>query len=354
LKERLKTIIDRFEHLTHELSDPAIISDNNKFRELSRERSNLEKLVEHAHQYLDFTNRKEQAEEILKTGGDLVEMAHEEMHEINAAMPALEKLILLELLPKDPNAGKNIMLEIRAGAGGDEASIFAADLTRMYIKYAGKRGWATEILSESFSEKGGYKEVVVEMSGADVYQSLKFESGVHRVQRVPATEAQGRIHTSTVTVALMVEAEETQVTIDDKDLKIETMRAGGAGGQHVNKTESAIRITHMPSGIVVHCMEQRSQIKNRARAMQILRTKLYDRKAAEAAAIRSAERKSQVGTGERNERIRTYNFPQGRMTDHRIGLTLHQLTAVMEGNLEEIIEALQSDEYSRLLAEQKL
>lgn len=351
MNERLKAIIDRFEHLTHELSDPIVINDKNKFRELSRERANLEKLVELARIYLNLSSKREQAEDLLKSGGELAELAHEEIREVDSQIPQLEKKILIEMLPKDPGDGKNILLEIRAGAGGEEAALFAADLFRMYSKMANKFGWGVEIMSESFAERGGYKEVVAMISGAEAYRLLKFESGVHRVQRVPDTEASGRIHTSTVTVAIMPEVTETEIEIDEKDLKIDTMRAGGAGGQHVNKTESAIRITHLPTNTVVVCMDQRSQHKNRARAMQVLRARLYDLKASEEAAKRSADRKSQVGTGERNERIRTYNFPQERITDHRVGLTLKQLSSVMEGNLEDIIEALQQDEYSRQLAE---
>ncbi len=351
-KDRLKTVLDRFDHLTHQLSDPAVISDSNKFRQLSQERSGLETLVGHAHEYLEYISRKEQAEDVFKSGGELAELAADEFRELNELIPALEKRILIELLPKDPNEGKNILLEVRAGAGGEEASLFAGDLYRMYMKLAAKRGWRTEIMSESAADRGGYKEVVVTISGPDAYQTLKFESGVHRVQRVPATEASGRIHTSTVTVAIMPEATETEVHIDEKDLKIDTMRAGGAGGQHVNKTESAIRITHLPTNTVVVCMDERSQHKNRARAMQVLRTRLYDMKSAEEAAKRASDRKSQVGTGDRSERIRTYNFPQERVTDHRIGLTLHQLTSVMEGNLDELISGLQQEEYSKLLAEE--
>lgn len=351
MQDRLKTIIDRYEHLTHELSNPAVINDKNKFRELSQERASLEKLVELSREFLNLQSKKEQAESLLSAGGEMAELAHEEIHDVNQYLPNLEKKILIELLPKDPGDGKNILLEIRAGAGGDEAALFAGDLFRMYTKLASKKGWSMEIMSESFADRGGYKEVVAMIAGADAYRTLKFESGVHRVQRVPTTEASGRIHTSTVTVAIMPEATETEIDIDERDLKIDTMRAGGAGGQHVNKTESAVRITHLPTNTVVVCMDQRSQGKNKARAMQVLRARLYDLKAGEEAAKRSAERKSQVGTGERNERIRTYNFPQERITDHRIGLTLKQLSSVMEGNLEDIIEALQQDEYSRLLSE---
>lgn len=352
MKDRLKTILDRYEHLTAELSDMAVIQDNNKFRKLSQERAGLEALVSLARDYLKALEDREGAEELVKSGGEMAALAREELSEINARMPELEKQITLELLPKDPNEGKDIFLEIRAGAGGDEASIFAGDLFRMYSKLAQKRGWRVEIMSESFSEKGGYKEVIASISGPGVYQALKFESGVHRVQRVPATEANGRIHTSTITVAVMAEADETDIAIEEKDLRIDVFRAGGKGGQGVNTTDSAVRIVHLPTNTVVVCQDERSQIKNKAKAMKVLRSRILDSQRNKAEAERAADRKSQVGTGERNERIRTYNFPQERLTDHRIGLTLHRLTSVMEGDLDDVIEALQKDEYSRLLAEQ--
>jgi len=351
MRERLQAILDRFDHLTDQLSDPAVISDTQKFRSLSQERSSLERVVELSRVFLDLTKRKEGAEELIKSGGEMAELASEEIREVNRELPELEKKILIELLPKDPHEGRNTLIEIRAGAGGDEASLFAADLIRMYMKYAGKKGWSSEIISESFSEKGGYKEVVAMLSGPDVYGSLKFESGVHRVQRIPVTEASGRIHTSTVTVAIMPEATDAEVHIDEKDLKIDTMRAGGAGGQHVNKTESAVRITHLPTNTIVICRDERSQIKNRARAMQVLRTRLLDQQIEKQNSELAAQRKAQVGTGDRSERIRTYNFQQERVTDHRIGLTLKKLTSVMEGDLDEIIQSLQQDEYTRKLAE---
>lgn len=351
MRERLQTILDRFEHITRELSNPVVIANSEKFRELSQERASIEALVSLSQVYLRTLSKKEEAEEIVKTGGELADLAAEEIREANAALPNLEKQILVELLPKDPNDSKNVVLEIRAGAGGDEASLFAADLLRMYFKYAAKKGWRGEILSESFSEKGGYKEVVALLSGANVYRDLKFESGVHRVQRVPTTEANGRIHTSTVTVAIMPEASEAEIQINDKDLRIDVFRAGGKGGQGVNTTDSAVRVTHLPTNTVVICQDERSQIKNKAKAMKVLASRLLDAKEQAQNAERAANRKSQVGTGDRSERIRTYNFPQERVTDHRIGLTLKQLTSVVDGNLDEIVAALQQDEYSRLLAE---
>jgi peptide chain release factor 1 len=353
MKERLLTVLDRYEHLASELSNPEIISDNNKFRQLSQERSSLDNLVHLAKEYLALIDRKEQSEEILKAGGgELAEMANEEIAEVNRDLPALEKQILVELLPKDPHTGKDIFIEIRAGAGGDEASLFAADLFRMYAKFAAKKKWRMEIMSESFSEKGGYKEVIATISGADAYNTLKYESGVHRVQRVPDTEAMGRVHTSTVTVAIMPEAAENDLVINEKDLRIDVFRAGGKGGQGVNTTDSAVRVVHLPTNTVVICQDERSQIKNKAKAMKVLRARILDAQAVAQATERAASRKAQVGTGDRSERIRTYNFPQERITDHRIGLTLHKLSAVIEGDLDEIVEALQQEEYTKLLAEE--
>jgi peptide chain release factor 1 len=351
VKERLLHVLDRYDHLTSELSNPDVINDSNRFRELSQERARIDKLIEYAREYLSLSDQLEQAQEMLAAGGDMAELAFDEAKEIKERLPQLEKLITIELLPKDPYEGRNVYLEIRAGAGGDEASLFAADLFRMYSRWALKKGWSVEVMSESHSDRGGYKEVVASITGADSYRWLKFESGVHRVQRVPTTEASGRIHTSTVTVAIMAEAEETEINILDKDLRIDTFRSGGAGGQHVNKTDSAVRITHIPTNTVVVCQEEKSQIKNRAKAMRVLRSRILETQR-EAERVKSAaDRKSQVGTGERNERIRTYNFPQERITDHRINLTLKKLSAVMEGDMDEIVEALQQDEYTRLLAE---
>jgi peptide chain release factor 1 len=351
VKDRLQTVLDRFHHLTEELSDPEVIRNTEKFRSLSRERSNLEKLVTLSTEYLTALKHRDESEALLVGGNEMADLAREEIAEINRRLPDLEKQILIELLPKDPNAGKNVILEIRAGAGGDEASLFAADLLRMYGKFAQKKGWRLEILNESFSEKGGYKEVIAAIEGTEVYTNLKYESGVHRVQRVPVTEAMGRIHTSTVTVAIMPEADEADVTIHERDLRIDVFRAGGKGGQGVNTTDSAVRVVHLPTNTVVICQDERSQIKNKAKALKVLRTRLLDAQTTALAKERAANRKSQVGTGDRSERIRTYNFPQERVTDHRIGLTLKRLSSVIEGDLDEIVEALQQDEYSKLLAE---
>ncbi|MBN8554156.1 MAG: peptide chain release factor 1 [Deltaproteobacteria bacterium] len=352
MKDRLKTVLDRYEHLTSELSNPDVIKDANQFRKLSQERAGLDKLVAFAQEYLSLSERKIESEELLKAGGEMAELAHEDLAEINQRFPELEKKILFELLPKDPHEGKDIFIEIRAGAGGDEASLFAADLFRMYSKFALKKKWRMEIMSESFSEKGGYKEVVGTISGADAYNTLKYESGVHRVQRVPTTEAMGRVHTSTVTVAIMPEAEENDLVINEKDLRIDVFRAGGKGGQGVNTTDSAVRVVHLPTNTVVVCQDERSQIKNKAKAMKVLRARILDAQALAQSTERAASRKAQVGTGDRSERIRTYNFPQERVTDHRIGLTLHRLSSVIEGDLDEIVEALQQEEYTRLLAEE--
>lgn len=352
--DRLKAAIDRFDHLTAQLSEPEIIQQTEKFRELSRERSNLERLVELSKEYLQKKSALEQAEELLNQGGELADLARQDIYELRPEIERLEKEIRIELLPKDPEEGKNIILEIRAGAGGDEASLFAADLFRMYSRYAASKGWRVEILNESFSGQGGYKEASASIEGPDVYRFLKYESGVHRVQRVPVTEASGRIHTSTVTVAIMPEATEADIQIDEKDLRIDVYRSGGKGGQGVNTTDSAVRITHLPTNTVVVCQDERSQIKNKAKAMKVLRARLLQAKTEAQEAQRAADRKAQVGTGDRSERIRTYNFPQERVTDHRIGLTLKKLSSVMEGDLDELIESLQQEEYSRRLAESAL
>jgi len=354
MKDRLKTALDRFDHLTSELSNPEVIQDTNKFRELSRERAGLEKLAELAKKYLELCDQYDQAKELAESSDEIGQLAHQEVSEIQKQLPELEQEIRIELLPKDPDEGKNILLEIRAGAGGDEASLFAMDLFRMYCKFASKQSWRVEILSESFSGQGGYKEVVAMIEGQDVYRLLKYESGVHRVQRIPVTEAGGRIHTSTVTVAIMPEATETEVDVDEKDLRIDVFRASGKGGQGVNTTDSAVRMTHLPTNTVVSCQDERSQIKNKAKAMKILRALLLQTKQEEAAKVRSADRKAQVGTGDRSERIRTYNYPQERVTDHRIGLSLKKLSSVMEGDLKELIQALQQEDYSKKLAEANL
>jgi peptide chain release factor 1 len=279
------------------------------------------------------------------------EMAQEELKELKPQKEELEEKLQILLLPKDPNDDKNIIIEIRGGAGGDEAALFAGDLFRMYTKYAESQGWRCEIIDSNVPELGGFKEVVFSVDGESVYSKMKFESGVHRVQRVPTTETQGRVHTSTVTVAVLPEMEDVDIEINDKDLKIDTYCASGAGGQHVNRTESAVRITHLPSGIVVACQDERSQLKNKDKAMRVLRAKLQDQAEQEAHASMAADRKSQVGTGDRSERIRTYNYPQGRVTDHRINLTLYKLDAVLNGDLDEVIQALNAADQAAKMQE---
>lgn len=351
MEDRLKAAVDRFDHITEMLNSPEVAGDSAKLQRISQERGELEHLVILAREYLGLQLKQKENEELVSSGDELAELAREELQEIKQRLPQLEEEIRLELLPKDPDEKKNVILEIRAGAGGDEASLFAADLLRMYTRYAQDHNWRVSILSESFSGQGGYKEVSASIEGTDVYRFLQYESGVHRVQRIPVTESGGRIHTSTVTVAIMPEATETDIDIDEKDLRIDVFRSSGKGGQSVNTTDSAVRITHLPTNTVVSCQDERSQIKNKAKAMKILRARLLAAKQEEEDKKRSADRKAQVGTGDRSERIRTYNFPQERVTDHRINLTLKKLSGVMEGDLTEIIEALQQEHYSRRLAQ---
>ncbi|SDT28721.1 peptide chain release factor 1 [Pseudomonas oryzae] len=342
LLNKLDTLQDRFEELTALLGDAEVISDQTKFRAYSREYAEIEPVIEAFRAFRKVQGDLEGAQALLKDSDpDLREMAEEEVAAAKAQLETLEANLQRMLLPKDPNDGRNVFLEIRAGTGGDEAAIFSGDLFRMYSRYAERQGWRVEILSENEGEHGGYKEVIARVEGDNVYAKLKFESGAHRVQRVPETESQGRIHTSACTVAVLPEPDEqAAIEINPADLRIDTYRASGAGGQHVNKTESAIRITHMPSGIVVECQEERSQHKNRAKAMAWLAAKLQDQQDAAAHKEISETRKLLVGSGDRSERIRTYNFPQGRVTDHRINLTLYSLGEVMGGAVEQVIEPL--------------
>ncbi len=351
IRTRLEQIRDRFEELTGLLADPEVQSDNDRFRDLSREYAQLEPVADCYRQYLDAEAEIAAAEELL-ADPEMAELARESLDEARRRLAELEPELQRLLLPQDPNDERNVYLEVRAGTGGAEAALFAGDLLRAYLRHAERRGWRTELVSESPGEAGGYKEVVVRISGKGVYARLKFESGVHRVQRVPQTESQGRIHTSAVTVAILPEAEAIdQVEIDPGELRIDTFRASGAGGQHVNKTDSAVRITHLPTGIVVECQDERSQHKNKARALALLQARLLDNARREQAQARAADRKLQVGSGDRSERIRTYNFPQNRVTDHRINLTLYKLDEVMEGDLDLVIEPLLREYQAEQLAE---
>lgn len=351
--QKLGLTAQRFEDIKDSLMDPNVVSDTQKYASLMKEYKNLEPIVEKYEEYLKCKNDMEEAKELLDAGGldkDFREMAQMEYEDNKERIETISQELKILLLPKDPNDERNVIVEIRGGAGGEEAALFANSLFRMYSMYAESRGWKTEILNENPTELGGYKEISFGIEGEGAYSCLKFESGVHRVQRVPETEAGGRIHTSTVTVAVLPEVEDVEIDINPTDLQIDTYRAGGAGGQHVNKTESAIRITHIPTGLVVECQDERSQYKNKDKAMKILRSRLYELKQREQNDKIASERKLQVGTGDRSERIRTYNFPQGRVTDHRIGLTLYKLENIMNGDITEIIDALNTADQAEKLA----
>ncbi|MCH5156661.1 MAG: peptide chain release factor 1 [Clostridiales bacterium] len=349
--EKLEKIVVRYNFLTEEISKPEVIADNNNWKKLVKEHSNLTPIVECYSQYSKAKSELDANMELLEieTDKEMLSLLHED---VNLQKKALEDLLAelkVLLLPKDPNDDKNVIIEIRAGAGGEEAALFANEIRRMYYMFAEKNRWKIEEIDIDENELGGLKEGSFMVVGEGAYSKFKFESGVHRVQRVPDTESQGRIHTSTITVAVLPEAPDVDIEILDKDLKIDTYRSSGAGGQHVNKTESAIRITHLPTGIVVNCQDERSQIKNRDKAMNILKSKLYDYYQSQADAEYAATRKSQVGTGDRSERIRTYNFPQGRVTDHRIGLTLYSIDNFMNGDIAEMVEALRlADQTAKL------
>ncbi len=353
LLNKLERLAERRAEIERELSTPALIGDQEKFRRLSQEYAQLGPLVEHYGAYRDVLKELGHLQQVQSDPDrELRAMADAERPGAEKRRDALEEQLKAFLVPKDPLDSNNVFLEIRGAAGGDEAAIFAGDLHRMYVKYAEGRGWSVEVLSSSAGEHGGYKEIISRIAGHGAYSQLKFESGAHRVQRVPETEAQGRIHTSTATVAVLPEIEEAQAQpINPAELKVDTFRSSGAGGQHVNKTESAIRITHLPSGIVVECQDERSQHKNRARAMALLQARLLDAERSKQQKERAATRKQQVGTGDRSERIRTYNFPQGRLTDHRINLTLYQLETIIEGRLEPVIGALLAEHQAEQLAE---
>ncbi len=338
---KLEEVADRFREVEGLLSDPTVINDQNRYRVLAKEHADLTGVVNGYREYCRITEEIAGSQELLKDPDlDVREMASAEVAELAAEQVKLEAQLKLMLLPKDPNDMRNVILEVRAGTGGDEAALFAGDLFRMYCRYADRQRWQVEVLSSAESEAGGYKEVIALISGKGVFSRFKYESGTHRVQRVPATETQGRIHTSACTVAVLPEAEDVEVDIDPSDLRIDLYRASGAGGQHVNKTESAVRITHIPTGVVVACQDEKSQHKNKARAMKVLQSRILDAMQAEQNAKMAADRKSQVGSGDRSERIRTYNFPQGRCTDHRVGLTLYKLDAIMQGDLDETIDTI--------------
>ncbi len=349
LQDKLQLFIDRNEEINKLLTSPEILNDIKKMTELTKEQSSISKIVEAAKEYKEIIEGIEENKELL---GDeeLGELAKEELKELETRKPALEEEIKILLLPKDPNDDKNIYIELRAGTGGDEAAIFVGDLFRTYLKYAENQGWKTEIMNSSESESGGYKEMVFLVKGESVYSKMKFESGVHRVQRVPATESQGRVHTSAITVAVIPEVDDIEIEINPNDLKIDVMRSSGCGGQSVNTTDSAVRITHLPTGIVVTNQDQKSQHKNKDKAMKVLKARLYDMQEQERMAKEGADRKEQVGSGDRSGRIRTYNYPQGRISDHRINLTLYRLEAIMnDGLLNEIIDPLIADHQAKLM-----
>lgn len=342
MENKLREVERKFQELTELLSDPVVLADNDRLTKYAKARAELEETVNKYQELQTVTKQLAEAKNMLQTETDteLREMAQMEVDELSAREETLDAELQVLMLPKDPNDDKDVILEVRGGAGGEESSLFAGDLLRMYQRYAANKGWRVEALSISETDLGGVKEAALSIKGQGVYRQLKYESGVHRVQRVPATEAQGRIHTSTATVAIMPEAEEVDIEIHAKDLKIDTFRSGGAGGQNVNKVETAIRITHIPTGEVVACQEERSQLQNRMKAMGYLRARLLAAKEEKAHAERSELRKSQVGTGDRSERIRTYNFPENRVTDHRIKVTLHKLEAILNGDMDELIGAL--------------
>ena len=349
--DKLQVAENRYDEINHKLSDPSVIANQDEYRKLMKEHADLEELVAKYGEYKKLNTDISDAKEMLndKLDKEFREMVQMELGEAQEKLVKVKKDLKILLLPKDPNDEKNVIVEIRGGAGGEEAALFAGVLFRMYTRYAEVRRWKTEILDSNPTEIGGFKEVVFSIEGHGAYSRLKFESGVHRVQRIPATEANGRVHTSTVTVAVLPEVEEVDVEINPNDLRVDTYRASGAGGQHINKTDSAIRITHIPSGIVVACQDQRSQHKNRDKAMRVLRSKLYEVAQDQQASEIAQARKSQVGTGDRSERIRTYNYPQGRVTDHRIGLTLYKIESILDGDVDDILDALITTDQSERL-----
>lgn len=349
--DRLQSLEDRYERLNELLSDPDVINDSKKLREYSKEQSNLTDTVQAYREYKEVVTQYKDARSMLeeKLDDEMYEMVKMEIGELEEQKEELEKTLKILLLPKDPNDDKNVIVEIRGAAGGDEAALFAGDLYKMYSRFAEMQGWKSEVIEASYTELGGYKEIIFMINGAGAYSKLKYENGAHRVQRVPATESGGRIHTSTATVAVLPEAEEVELELHDKDIRVDTFCSSGPGGQSVNTTMSAVRLTHIPTGTVVSCQDEKSQIKNKDKAMKVLRARIFDKMQQEQQAEYAETRKSAVGTGDRSERIRTYNFPQSRVTDHRIGLTLQKLDQILQGKLDEIIDALIVEEQANLM-----
>lgn len=354
--EKLKALEDKFNEINEKLMQPEVVNDSHQYTSLMKEYKTLEPIAEKFGEYKKSKDAFDEAVELIESGGmdkDFKEMVQAQYDESKEKMAELEEELKIMLLPKDPNDERNVIIEIRGGAGGEEAALFANSLYRMYSMYAAQKGWSIEVINANETELGGYKEITFSVAGDGAYSRFKYESGVHRVQRVPETESQGRVHTSTVTVAVLPEADDVELDINEKDLKIDVFRSSGAGGQHINKTSSAIRITHLPTGMVVECQDERSQFKNRDKAMKVLRSRLLEQKQQAQDDEIAANRRSQVGTGDRSERIRTYNYPEGRISEHRIGLTIYRLEQVLNGNLDEIIDALATADQAAKLASQE-